>query len=32
MICPVISVGNFLDGTSYDQYISALKEKLVQLH
>lgn len=28
----VISVGNFLDGTSYDQYISALKEKLVQLH
>jgi mannitol PTS system EIICBA or EIICB component len=26
----VISVGNFLDGTSYDQYISALKEKLVQ--
>ncbi len=28
----VIPVGNFLDGTSYDQYISALKEKLVQLH
>lgn len=28
----VIPVGNFLDGTSYDQYISALKEKLVQQH
>lgn len=28
----VIPVGNFLDDTSYDQYISALKEKLVQQH
>ena len=28
----VIPVGNFLDGTAYDQYISALKERLVQQH